>query len=207
VRVEPRFLAAGVAPSIDEREARPDPLPDAATLAKMTGNARIRRAVERHLGLLWRVARRAGLGPEDAEDAAQNALLILSQRLGAVPPRAEASFLVSTVLRLAVDLRKRKWNTAVDGGADPDDEAAPSLAPDEEVDRRRALALLHTELEALDEDERLPFVLVEIEQLSRAEAAKILQVPEGTVASRLRKTRASLERTFTRLFRTRHGDG
>lgn len=173
----------------------------------MTTNARIRSAVERHLALLWRVARRAGLGSEDAEDAAQHAFFILSQRLNDVPVRAEASFLVTTVLRLAVDLRNRKWNTLVDARAEPDEQTAPALLPDEEVDQRRALALLSAELAALDEEQRLPFILVEIEQLSRSEAAKILRIPEGTVASRLRKTRASLEHTFAKVFRTRHGDG
>jgi RNA polymerase sigma-70 factor, ECF subfamily len=173
----------------------------------MTGNARIRGAVEHHLGLVWRVARRAGLGPEDAEDAAQHAFLILSQRLSDVPPRAEASFLVATVLRLAVDVRRLKWNRCVDGRLDPDEQVASSLPPDEEVDRRRALELLSAELEALDENERLPFILVEIEQLSRAEAAKILSIPEGTVASRLRKARASLEQAFAKVFRARHGHG
>jgi RNA polymerase sigma-70 factor, ECF subfamily len=207
VRFQTRYLAAGLAPSIDARPAGSDSLPEAAPTAKTTGNARIRAAVDRHLGLLWRVARRAGLGIEDAEDAAQHAFFILSQRLTDVPPRAEASFLVSTVLRLAVDLRKLKWNTCVDGRFDPEEQAASSPAPDEEVDRRRALALLWGELEALDETERLPFILVEIEQLSRAEAAKVLCIPEGTVASRLRKARASLEQAFEKVFRARRGDG
>jgi RNA polymerase sigma-70 factor (ECF subfamily) len=146
------------------------------------------------------------LGTEDTEDAVQHAFFILSQRLADVPPRAEASFLVTTVVRLAVDLRKLKWNTCVDGKLDFDEHAASSLPPDEEVDRRRALALLRAELEALDETERLPFILVEVEQLSRAEAAKVLCIPEGTVASRLRKARASLERAFEKVFRTRPGD-
>jgi len=207
VRFQTRYLAAGLAPPIAARPATSDALPEAAPIAKITGNARIRGAVDRHLGLLWRVARRAGLGTEDAEDAAQHAFFILSQRLTDVPPRAEASFLVSTVLRLAVDLRKLKWNTCMDGRFDPDEQAAPSLPPDEEVDRRRAHALLLGELEALDEAERLPFILVEIEQLSRAEAAKVLRIPEGTVASRLRKARASLEQAFGKVFCARHGNG
>jgi RNA polymerase sigma-70 factor (ECF subfamily) len=207
VRYQTRYLAAGFAPSIEARPAGSDSSPETAPIAKVTGNARIRGAVDRHLGLLWRVARGAGLGTEDAEDVAQHAFFILSQRLSDVPPRAEASFLVTIVLRLAVDLRKLKWNTCVNGKFDPDEQIASSLPPDEEVDRRRALALLWAELEALDETERMPFILVEVEQLSRAEAAKVLCIPEGTVASRLRKARTSLEQAFEKVFRTRHRDG
>lgn len=207
VRFQPRYLAAGLAPSIGTRPASSGALPQSVAVAKMSGTTRIRAAVDRHLGLLWRVARRAGLGPEDAEDATQHAFFILSQRLNDVPPRAEVSFLVTTVLRLAADLRRLKWNTCVDRGPELDDKMDPSLLPDEEVDRRRALALLSAELQALDETERLPFILVEIEQLSRAEAAEILCVPEGTVASRLRKARASLEQAFERALGARNGDG
>jgi RNA polymerase sigma-70 factor (ECF subfamily) len=207
VRFPTRYLAAGLAPSIEASPAHSDPLPQVAPVAEMTESVRIRRAVERHLGLVWRVARRAGLGPEDAEDAAQHAFLILSQRLGSVPLRAEGSFLVATVLRLAADLRRLKWNTSVDGRVDPDEHAAASIPPDEALDRRRALVLLSSELEALDESERMPFVLVEIEQLSRAEAAKILGIPEGTVASRLRKARARLEHAFAKALGARHKHG
>lgn len=207
MRFQPRFLAAGLAASVDGSRAEPCALPEAFPEAKLTENARLRSAIERHLGLLWRVARRSGLGPEDAEDVCQHALFVLSQRLSEVPLRAEASFLVTTVLRLAADLRKRKWNTCVDGSIDLDDHAGSCLPPDEQVDRRRALALLSAELDSLDETERLPFVLVEIEQLSRAEAAKILRIPEGTVASRLRKARASLEQSFAKAFRRGQRDG
>ena len=168
-------------------------------------NARLRRVVEEHLGLVWRVARRAGLGREDAEDASQLAFLVLSQRLEDVPPRAEPAFLISTVLRIAKDLRLRKWNTAVDSGFDADARESPTLSPEDELDRQRASTLLAEELEALQEPERMAFVLVEIEQMSRREAAHVLQIPEGTVASRLVKARSRLEAAFSRAFKDPRG--
>lgn len=174
----------------------------------MTDSAtRIRRAVDRHLGLVWRVARRAGLSREDAEDAAQHAFFVLSQRLGDVPQRAEASFLVSTVLHIASDLRNRKWNACVDRELDVETRVGNAPPPDEEVDRQRALALLDEALQALHETERLAFVLVEIEQMSRTEAARTLGIPEGTVASRLRRARTLLEATFAKTYgRGSHDD-
>lgn len=201
VRFQTRYLAAGLDTSIEPEPRLSKPGLDTSAVPGMTrSHARVRNAVQRHLGLVWRVARRAGLGPQDAEDASQQAFLILSQRLHAVPPRAEASFLVSIVLRVASDLRNLKWNTCVERGLDVETQAASAAPLDEALDRRRAHTLLLEMLDRLDEPERLAFVLVEIEQMSRSEAARSLRIPEGTVASRLRKARALLEAGFAKAF-------
>lgn len=205
VRSQTRHLAAGIAPFVEpsrdpRREAWKSALDANAISSTMGSNSRLRNAVRRHLGLVWRVARRAGLGEQDAEDVSQQAFLILSQRLDTVPPRAEASFLVSIVLRVAADFRNLKWNTCVDGGLDVDTRAGGAVPPDEALDQQRVHAFLLEKLHGLDEPERMAFVLVEIEQMSRSEAARVLRIPDGTVASRLRKARALLEAAFSEAF-------
>lgn len=208
VRFPTRYLTAALLPGVTSTElgARA-PSPSASTVDKRNTNVRVRSAVDKHLGLIWRVARRAGLGREDAEDAAQLAFLVLSQRLADVPPSAELSFLISTVLRVAKDLRVRKWHTSVDGGFDADTRESTHPSPEEQLDRHRAFLLLTEALDALDECDRLAFVLVDIEQMSRREAAELLHIPEGTVASRLAKARTRVESAFCRTFKAPRRSG
>ena len=62
------------------------------------------------------------------------------------------------------------------------------------ADQKRARELLDTVLERLPTDLRTVFVLFEIEGLSQDEVALSLDVPKGTVASRLRRARQRLAR-------------
>jgi RNA polymerase sigma-70 factor (ECF subfamily) len=54
-------------------------------------------------------------------------------------------------------------------------------------------------------DLRAVFVLYELEQLTSAEIAELLQIPPGTVASRLRRARESFESCVARLRARRTG--
>jgi RNA polymerase sigma-70 factor (ECF subfamily) len=172
--------------------------PSAASKMPRT-DERLRGAVSAHVALVWRVLRRAGLGPADAEDASQDVFWVLAQRLGNVPERAQRSFLVSTALRVASDRRQSKWRRSVTGGLDTDARASEAPLPDEALDRRRAEALLDQALETLDAPDRAVFILAELEQMTRAEVAHALEIPEGTVASRLRRAREAFEVAVRRL--------
>ena len=160
---------------------------------------RLREALGQHLPLVWRVLRRSGLGPADAEDASQDVFWVLAQRFADVPVRAQRSFLVSTALKVASDRRLSKWHSAVSSGLDADLCESEALQPDEVLARRRAGALLDAALGTLHSDDRAVFVLAEIEQMTRAEVAEALAIAEGTVASRLRRAREALDSALRRL--------
>ena len=149
-------------------------------------DARLRRVVDEHVGLVWRVLRRAGLSPADAEDASQDVFWVLAQRIEDVPERAQRSFLVSTALRVASDRRRSKWNRSVSGGLDAEARVSDAALPDEA-------------LETLEASERAVFILADLEQMTRAEVAQALRIPEGTVASRLRQARTAFEASVRRL--------
>jgi len=161
---------------------------------------RIREAVNRHLGRVWRVLRRAGLAAADAEDAAQDVFWVLAQRILDVPPNAEFSFLLGTALRVAADRRRTVWNRSV---TEPLDASWPSEEPrqDEVLGLREQLGFVDRALAALGADERAVFVLVEIEELTREQAAEILAIPPGTVATRLRRARDEFRRAIVRVER------
>jgi len=157
---------------------------------------RLRDALERHMAVVWRVVRRAGLSPEDADEVTQDVFLVLSRRLGDVRPQAERSFLIGTAWRMAAD--RRRAGRAPSLAVLPD---LPSADPgvDEQVALYRARGLLEEALASLSEQQRAVFVLVEMDELSAPEAAKALKLPVGTVASRLRVARGRFDAAVRRL--------
>jgi RNA polymerase sigma-70 factor (ECF subfamily) len=160
----------------------------------------MREAVDAHLARVWRVLRRAGLGAADADDATQDVFWVLAQRVAGVPPSAELSFLMTTALRVAADRRRSVWHRSV---TEPLDASWPSaeLPQDEALSRREGRALLDRALVTLSSDERAVFVLVELEELTREQAAEILQIPAGTVATRVRRAREIFQRALARALR------
>ena len=70
--------------------------------------------------------------------------------------------------------------------------AASPAGPGEVAMRRRLADRLSAALDKLPMDQRVAFVLCEVEQRSAVEAAGILEVPDGTVRSRLFHARKRL---------------
>ena len=175
----------------------PAPMPAARRMPR--ADARLRAAVDNHVALVWRVLRRTGLTPADAEDASQDVFWVLAQRFDDVPERAQRSFLVSTALRVASDRKLTRWHRSVSAGLDVEARVSEAPLPDEALDMRRAGALLDAALATLEDFERSVFVLAELEQMTRAEVAEVLGIPAGTVASRLKRAREALGAALRRL--------
>ncbi|MEE9311882.1 MAG: sigma-70 family RNA polymerase sigma factor [Planctomycetota bacterium] len=57
--------------------------------------------------------------------------------------------------------------------------------PDDDLDRRELYEAIMKALEQLPEEQRMVFILSEIEELRYAEIAEILEIPVGTVKSRM----------------------
>jgi len=141
--------------------------------------------------------RRMGLSPPDADEAAQDVFWVLARRLDDVPVRAEKSFLVSTALRVASDRRRRlatRPESELDLGLPSDDPP-----PEELVALHHARALLDEALDMLTPEQRAVFALVEMEEMSVPETATVLEIPIGTVASRLRKARQVFDAAIRRM--------
>jgi RNA polymerase sigma-70 factor (ECF subfamily) len=148
--------------------------------------------VHRHRDRLWAVALRTMRDREDAADALQDALL--SAYRNAAAYRGEAAvttWLHRVVVNACLDrMRRRAARPAVALGdtdvAAPRDEHA---AVESRLDLRAALA-------RLPEAQREAIVLVDIQELSVAEAAEFLGVAEGTVKSRCSRGRVALARAL-----------
>jgi RNA polymerase sigma-70 factor, ECF subfamily len=150
---------------------------------------RLRALIEVHYDFVWRSLRRLGMAPGDVDDGAQQVFLVASRKLDAIREGSERSFLYQTALRVAADARRaRKRRREVIG---EEVEHVLDCAPgaDDLTDLHRARKKLDHILDAMTLELRAVFTLFELDQLTLTEIATLLEVPRGTVASRLRRAR------------------
>src|SRR5262249_8320973 len=107
-------------------------------------------------------------------------------------PGRERPFLLGTALRVSREFRRAGIRRGLFGEWDDEAMATPleeQPAVDDLVERKEARDLLDRVLESMPEELRAGFVLFELECLSTSEIAAALAIPDGTVASRLRRAR------------------
>ncbi|MFO0594872.1 MAG: sigma-70 family RNA polymerase sigma factor [Myxococcaceae bacterium] len=148
-----------------------------------------------HYDVVWRVLRRSGLGNAQADDGAQQVFLVALRRLGDLVDGRERAFLCATALVVA---RKLKTSRGREEIVDEVPEVESTARPDEQAEHRRNLRRLDVILGELEEELRAVFVLQDIEGLSKRETALALGIPEGTVATRLRRARERFEALLAR---------
>jgi RNA polymerase sigma-70 factor (ECF subfamily) len=155
---------------------------------------RVRTVLETHYEALWRFLRRMGVGESEVEDAAQHVMLVFAQRAWMIAGAAERSFLFGTAIRVASDFRRKRRRSAELADdvsllelAHPTPNAESQFA---EHELRRWLDRL---LDELEPKFRAVFVLAELEELTMSEISELLDIPPGTVASRLRRARELFE--------------
>ncbi len=156
--------------------------------------------VKLHYTFVWRTLRRFGLSSADADDAAQQVFLVLDRKLQEITPGRERSFLFGTAMRVASRARRSVVRRReVDGEINFDEISNAEPSPHEALERRRAADLMNDVLETMPDEVRAVFILYEIEQLTMAEISTLIEVPPGTVASRLRRGRELFDKGVARL--------
>lgn len=146
----------------------------------------LQRLFRDHYPRIWRVLRSSRVPDNRLDDAVQQVFLIFIERRADVTQGSEGAFLFGTALRLAHSIRRgcqREVPTELDFEA-PD---VPGL--DDLTDQKRARQLLDRLLDELEPELRDVFVLFELEGFTTPEIAKIVEIPLGTAASRLRRAR------------------
>jgi RNA polymerase sigma-70 factor, ECF subfamily len=132
-----------------------------------------------------------------AEDLVHDVFVALPRALGAF--RAQASLPVF-LLSIAANQSRTHVRSAIRRRRAMDrleqEPPASSVGPDREVERRQLAASLTLALDALPDEQRLAFVLCEVEERTAVEVAAILEVPEGTVRTRLFHARRKLREHF-----------
>ena len=176
----------------------PAPAPPAAA-ARGARGARAQAIVTEHFAFVWRSLLRLGVPRPDAEDALQQVFIVASRKLDALEPGRERAFLFSVALRIASRAHRTRQRRREVLEAAPAERPDPGPAPDELLDRARARAALDAILAAMPLELRAVFVLYEMERATMAEIAALLDLPAGTVASRLRRGREHFQAAVRRL--------
>jgi len=168
---------------------------------------RLRAMIEAHFDAVCVALKRLGVASAEVEDGAQQVFVIASNKLGAIERGRERAFLMGTAVRVAShakrSLRRRREVPESDDATL--EAAAAGLQPDEIVEQKRMRALLDEVLAAMPEDLRACLVLFELEELSMQEISAALDLPMGTVASRLRRAREMFAKLSERAVKTRGG--
>jgi RNA polymerase sigma factor (sigma-70 family) len=151
--------------------------------------------VRRHGPMVLGVCRRLLRDCHDAEDAFQAVFLVLVRRAAAVPPEAVGNWLYGVAYRTALNVRRAAARRRARERSE-DHMPHPMTKPAEDWTELRPL--LDDALTRLPDKYRSAFVLCDLEGLTRAEAARHLGVPEGTVSGRLTTARRMLAERLTR---------
>ncbi|MBN2559544.1 MAG: sigma-70 family RNA polymerase sigma factor [Phycisphaerae bacterium] len=147
----------------------------------------------------------------DAEDLTQEAFVRALQSIDRFGGRSK---FYTWVFRIAVNLvisarrmNRRTTTYSLDASYDAarhgeSHPAGPQLAagdesPDQHASTREHQALVLDALESLDEEQRAVVILRDLESFAYDEIAEILEVPPGTVKSRLHRARLALRQTLS----------
>ncbi|AUX45329.1 ECF family RNA polymerase sigma factor [Sorangium cellulosum] len=190
--MRPLVVSGGVGIEIVAPVALPDMgLVDTETPAAKAKqrDARLRRLVDAYLDFVGRVLRNAGTPAAEIDDAVQRTFIAAARRLDDVRPGAEKSFLLQIALHVAAHARRSAARRREVPAAEPP-EVVDSATPEQLTSQKRARQMLDQVLDEMELDLRTVFVLYEFEEMSMVEIASVLGIPQGTVASRLRRARA-----------------
>ena len=148
--------------------------------------------VEHHADFVWRSLRRLGVEPSLADDATQEVFIVASHKLERVEAGRERAFLLGIALNVAAHARRRVARRREVDEEICEERWDDAPLPDDALDAARLAAVVSSSLDALPAELRTVLVLVDVEDHTMADVADLLEIPHGTVASRLRRARAEL---------------
>jgi len=160
--------------------------------------------VEKYQGRVYSMIYGMLRNQEDARDVTQEAFVKAYRNLASF--RLEASFytwLYRIAMNLAIDLtrkRKRRERAGFDDGIAQRDgaggisEVHNEEGPGRALERKQLFSQIMTAMEQLPEDQKQVVLLRELEGLSYKEISEVMEIPEGTVMSRLFYARKKLQK-------------
>jgi RNA polymerase sigma-70 factor (ECF subfamily) len=170
-----------------------DPSDEALLAAHLRGDPEaFGRLVGRHERRVYGLCLRILGNREDAEDAAQEAF-VAALRKAASFRRAAAfsTWLYRIAVNAATDQARRRVRARL-ADLDPEDAGLAVAAGGELGEEVAAAVTVQTALARVPEEFRVAVVLCDLYRLPYADAAQILEVPVGTVKSRVFRGRAAL---------------
>ncbi|MCL2448151.1 MAG: sigma-70 family RNA polymerase sigma factor [Polyangiaceae bacterium] len=162
-----------------------------------------------HFAFVWRSARRLGTPRASLDDVVQDVFFVVHRRLSGFEGRSSIKTWLFGILMNVIRAHQRAagaglWRAKAQ--ADLEALSDPAAGPLDRLAQAEAARLIDHVLDALDDDKRAVFVLIELEQMSAPDVARALGVPLNTVYSRLRLGRQAFTEAAAR-YRARERGG
>ena len=149
--------------------------------------------VAAHQAELYRYAYRLSGSQADAEDLTQQTFLVAQAKLGQVrEPDSRRAWLFAVLRNAWLKSRRRPLHSAGDGEL-LDRLPSPEM-PEDAIDRER----LQTAIDELPDEFKLVLLMFYFEACSYQEIAQRLEIPAGTVMSRLSRAKGHLRARLLR---------
>jgi RNA polymerase sigma-70 factor, ECF subfamily len=156
--------------------------------------------VRRYQRLVATAALRMGVPRQEIEDVANEVFYKVFRSLRRYEPtHALSTWLYRITVNAALD-RRRSHRMEARSEEIPVNLRDGRPSPHENAAREERAQLLQQALQRIPLHYRAPLILVHVEGLAVEEAARILDLPEGTVKSRLFRARAQLKEIIRRHF-------
>ena len=156
---------------------------------------------DQHFQFVWRTLRRLGVPDADLPDVSQEVFLVVHRRLGDFVERAKVTTWLFRIAARAARDRRRSARVRREIAIEEPIQTAvdPSADPSRDLERADDRARLEQALASLDADQREVFTAFELEGMTGDAIAAALELPLGTVYSRLRLGRARFRQSLARL--------
>jgi RNA polymerase sigma-70 factor (ECF subfamily) len=160
--------------------------------------------VRQHWRKVFNVAYKFVGKHHEAEDLTQDIFLKVFKSLETFDRRANfQTWLISVSRNLCIDHYRsvRKERETIDRAVDPGQltPASPDAGPHAALEQRDRVVLLREAMQSLPDALRTAVLLRDIQELTYQEIADRLELPEGTVKSRINRGRTELARQIRRL--------
>jgi RNA polymerase sigma factor (sigma-70 family) len=172
-----------------------DPDPDLFAAARSGDAEALEELIDPWIPVVLAWCKRLGGSSVDAQDATQDVLVLVTDRIHQVWSHDRfRSWLFGVTRRVLAHHRRNGWwkrwfgdpaSREVHDGVALDD----SRGPDRLTERSETAQRVELALQSLSEHHREVLVLCDLEDRTDEEAAELLAVPVGTVKSRLRRAR------------------
>jgi RNA polymerase sigma-70 factor, ECF subfamily len=156
-------------------------------------------AFGRHGAFVWRALQRLGIRDADLEDVVQEVFIIAHRKFARFAGQSRmTTWLYGISVRVASDHRRRAWvrrEVPTERVPDqPSSEAEPEEAFADAEERKK----LNEVLDLMPLEKRALFVMFELDEMPCEEIAMVLDVPVGTVHSRLHAARREFQSALGR---------
>jgi RNA polymerase sigma-70 factor (ECF subfamily) len=176
-------------------------LPTALPLAETGVTPDLAELHAEHVDWVFRSLQRLGVREPDLEDALQEVFVVVHRRLDSFDGSSRiTTWLFGIAMRVAAAHRRKAHRRLELLSADPTTEhVSQGRSPEEQAVASEAREQVLVILDSMDLPKRVVFVMFELEEMSAPSIAHELEIPIGTVYSRLDAARKEFVRAAQRL--------